>query len=42
MSNSLNTDIRAVLSNHARLPVDIGSLADNADLFQAGMSSTPA
>jgi acyl carrier protein len=39
MNNSLNTDIRAVLSDHARLPVEIDSLPDNADLFQAGMSS---
>jgi acyl carrier protein len=39
MSNSLNTDIRAVLSGHARLPVDVDSLADSSDLFQAGMSS---
>jgi acyl carrier protein len=39
MSDSLNTDIRAVLRDHARLPVDIASLADDADLFQAGMSS---
>jgi acyl carrier protein len=39
MSHSLNTDIRAVLRDHARLPVDIDSLADDADLFQAGMSS---
>jgi acyl carrier protein len=39
MSDSLNTDIRAVLRDHARLPVDIDSLADDADLFQAGMSS---
>jgi acyl carrier protein len=28
-----------VLRDHARLPVDIDSLADNADLFAAGMSS---
>src|ERR1035441_8286667 len=34
MSDSLNTDIRAVLRDHARLPVDIDSLADDADLFQ--------
>jgi acyl carrier protein len=39
MNNSLNTDIRTVLSDHARLPVDLNSLADTADLFQAGMSS---
>jgi acyl carrier protein len=39
MNNSLSTNIRAVLGDHARLPVDIDSLPDNADLFQAGMSS---
>jgi acyl carrier protein len=31
--------IRAVLGAHARLPVEIDSLADGDDLFQAGMSS---
>ena len=31
--------IREVLSEHARLPVDAGSLQEGEDLFQAGMSS---
>jgi acyl carrier protein len=28
-----------VLRDHARLPVDVYSVADSEDLFQAGMSS---
>ncbi len=32
-------EIRRVLRDHARLPVDIESLDDQADLFRAGMSS---
>ena len=39
MSDSLGQSIREVLRNHARLPVDVDSLADGDDLFQAGMSS---
>lgn len=39
MSDSLSQSIREVLRNHARLPVDVDSLPDGADLFQAGMSS---
>jgi acyl carrier protein len=31
--------IRAVLREHARLPLDVGTLPDDADLFQAGMTS---
>src|SRR5438270_453563 len=31
--------IRAVLREHGRLPSDVGALADDADLFQAGMTS---
>jgi acyl carrier protein len=31
--------IRDVLSAHARLPVDVGTLADDADLYEAGMTS---
>ena len=31
--------IRDVLSAHARLPVDVGTLPDEADLYQAGMTS---
>jgi acyl carrier protein len=32
-------EIRRVLAEHARLPVDVGSIGDDDDLFQAGMSS---
>jgi acyl carrier protein len=39
MSEDLNEAIRRVLRDHARLPVDVDELVDNADLFQAGMSS---
>jgi acyl carrier protein len=35
----LAPEIRRVLRDHARLPVDIDSLDDQADLFRAGMSS---
>jgi acyl carrier protein len=31
--------IRRVLAEHARLPVDVSTLDDHADLFQAGMTS---
>ena len=38
--NPENTiEIRRVLSEHARLPVDVDTLSDDADLFAAGMSS---
>lgn len=39
MSDQLGSEIRQVLRDHARLPVDPDSLADRADLFGAGMSS---
>jgi acyl carrier protein len=32
-------EIRRVLRDHARLPVDVDSLDDHADLFVAGMTS---
>lgn len=32
-------EIRRVLAEHARLPVDVSTLDDHADLFQAGMTS---
>jgi acyl carrier protein len=38
-NNGLNADIRRVLGEHARLPVDVQSLSDEQDLFAAGMSS---
>jgi acyl carrier protein len=37
--NDPRPEIRRVLEDHARLPVDVDSLDDQADLFQAGMSS---
>lgn len=39
MSEQLYSEIRQVLRDHARLPVDIDQLGDQADLFRAGMSS---
>jgi acyl carrier protein len=35
----MNEGIRAILKEHGRLSVDVGSLADDADLYKAGMSS---
>ncbi len=35
----LNREVRQVLATHSRIPVDISTLADDADLFRAGMSS---
>ena len=35
----METEIRQVLAEHARLPVDIQDLDDDADLYQAGMTS---
>jgi acyl carrier protein len=37
--NDLAPEIRRVLREHARLPVDVDTLDDEADLFRAGMSS---
>ncbi len=37
--SAVTEEIRRVLRDHARLPVDIESLDDQADLFRAGMSS---
>jgi acyl carrier protein len=39
MNENLATEIRQVLRDHARLPVDVDALDDRADLFRAGMSS---
>jgi acyl carrier protein len=33
------TEIRLVVERHARLPVPIDSLADETDLYEAGMTS---
>jgi acyl carrier protein len=39
METTVDTDIRQVLRDHARLPVDADTIDVHADLFQAGMSS---
>jgi acyl carrier protein len=39
MSEEIKDQIRGVLRDHARLPVDVNAVGDHADLFQAGMSS---
>jgi acyl carrier protein len=35
----VNDEIRRVLKAHARLRVDVDELSEDADLFQAGMTS---
>lgn len=35
----MNDEIRRVLKAHARLRVDVDELSEDADLFQAGMTS---
>ena len=39
MSVAATDRIRQVLREHARLPVDVDTIDDHADLFAAGMSS---
>jgi acyl carrier protein len=43
MSSSIDTSlrfrVREVVRQHARLPVDVASLSDDADLYQAGLTS---
>jgi acyl carrier protein len=38
-TEALNTKIRSVIEQHARLRVDADSLSDDTDLFSAGMTS---
>jgi acyl carrier protein len=35
----MNEKIRTSIGDHARLPINISDLADDADLYQAGMTS---
>jgi acyl carrier protein len=35
----MNDKIRSILKEHGRLTTDAGTLAENADLYQAGMTS---
>jgi acyl carrier protein len=39
MTEDLNTEIRRVLNDAGRLPLDANTLDDHADLYLAGMSS---
>ncbi len=39
MTDSIRAQIRQVLAEHARLPLDVEKIDDDADLFQAGMTS---
>jgi len=39
MTDAIREQVRQVLSEHARLPVDVSAVPDDADLFQAGMTS---
>lgn len=39
LTNDLATQIRAILRQHGRLEIDLDSLADDDDLYQAGMTS---
>ena len=39
MGEETKVEIRRVLGEHARLPVDVDTIADDADLFAAGMTS---
>ena len=35
----MTDDIRQIVKDHARLPVDVDTLAADADLYEAGMTS---
>ena len=35
----MTDEIRKIINDHARLPVDVSTLAIDADLYQAGMTS---
>jgi acyl carrier protein len=35
----MNKAIRQIIAEHGRLPVDVATLAEDADLYQAGMTS---
>jgi acyl carrier protein len=39
LSGDTKVEIRRVLSEHARLPVDVDTLSDETDLFASGMTS---
>jgi len=35
----MDDQIRDILAEHGRMPVDVATLGDDADLFQAGLTS---
>ncbi len=35
----MTDEIRQIIKEHGRLPIDVGTLPENADLYQAGMTS---
>jgi acyl carrier protein len=35
----MTDEIRQILNDHGRLPIDVDTLAPDADLYQAGMTS---
>jgi acyl carrier protein len=35
----MNEDIRRIIKEHGRLPIDVDTLSEHADLYQAGMTS---
>lgn len=35
----MNDQIRQIIKDHGRLPVDVDSLSDDVDLYEAGMTS---
>jgi acyl carrier protein len=39
MARHIATEIRAVLREHGRLGIDVGSLADDDNLYDAGLTS---
>ncbi|MEA2169034.1 MAG: hypothetical protein QOF76_2334 [Solirubrobacteraceae bacterium] len=39
LNSAMTNRIREILGEHARLAVDPSTLADNADLYEAGMTS---
>lgn len=38
-TDNMNTEIRKLVAEHARLGVEIDTLADDASLYEAGMTS---
>jgi acyl carrier protein len=35
----MTEDIRAIVKEHGRLPIDVATLTDDADLYSAGLTS---